>query len=190
MQHQPLFSNPSDIPTGAPAISSRQMFAYYVQALNDAKIRQIKCFTQWINSNYSDQFRNFIAEQRENTLRQHAALKSLADVLGIYSTGNTCEPVRSLLREAEQISHLFEEEPGFIEPTVVQLLLGIKYYENSTYRAALGLARQEKELGALSVLNEIIEKEEFAYQQLRDYIKKSCTQPKKQPLEDNSVGCS
>jgi ferritin-like metal-binding protein YciE len=177
MQYQPLFRNNPAMPTDAPAISSRQMFVYYVQVLNDAKIRQIKCFTQWVNSNYSDQFCNFIAEQRENTLRQHAALKSLADVLGIYSTGETCEPVRSLLQEAEQISQLFEEEPDFIEPTVVQLLLGIKYHENSTYRAALGLARQVKELGALSVLNEIIEKEELAYQQLQSYIG-SYSQPK------------
>lgn len=151
-------------------LSDQQLLVYYLQTLNNGEVQQIKHFSQWLRHDYSTYFRKFLTEQKERSQDQHTALKALENVLGIYLSGETCEPVQGLLREVEKINQFSEKNADLIEPIAAQLLQCVKHYELVTYQAALILARNLEEIRVASTLTEIVQEEEQAYLQLQNFI--------------------
>jgi len=152
-----------------PAFSNRQLLTYYLQVLHDAKTQQILYYARCLKGSYSEQFKNFLADQKENTRQQHTALKTIADLLGIYLSGESCDPIRDLLREAAQVGYFSPEDNDTVEPTVARLLQGVKHHEMLVSQGAILLAHdlEENEIG--STLSEIASEEKQAYQQLQSF---------------------
>lgn len=154
-----------------PSLSRRKLLISYVRELKDVKAKQVRLYTQWTDHDYSDQFNRFLSEQKEQISRQHVALKALIDNWrgGISQKPN--DIVIGLLHEAEQIDRYCREKNELIsvEPVLVQVLHGIIYHEIVIIRGALTLARTLREPTIVTTLVNILEEQEQAYLQLRDF---------------------
>lgn len=151
-------------------LSDRQLLAYYLQTLNNAETQQIRHYSQWDHHNYTKEFKDFIAEQKERTQDQHSVLNKLENLSSSHAPGETCEPVQGMLREVEKISQFSQKNADLLEPVVAQLLHCIKHYELVTYQAALVLARNLEEMQITTALTEIVTEEEQAYLQLQNFV--------------------
>lgn len=157
---------------------NHNLLIYYLQTLNDAEMWQILYLTQWKEPDYSSGMKNFIVQQQQETLSQHANLKSLENTLNIHLTGGRCEPMRGLFLETENMKIFSKESAGVAEMVLIQLLSCIKHYEMVTYQAALTLARSLEETEVANALANIAKQEEQAYLQLQN-LAVSHRQPQK-----------
>ncbi|MGB3587597.1 MAG: hypothetical protein WBA23_13705 [Tunicatimonas sp.] len=151
--------------------SSRQLLISYVRELKDIKTKQIRLYTQWTDYDYSDQFNHFLSEQKEKVSQQHIALKTLIDTWKGRTSQQTHNIVPSLLYQAEQIERYSQSKSEFIsvEPIIAQVLQGVIHHELAIVRGAITLARTLREPIIVGTLVNVLEGQEKAYLQLRDF---------------------
>ncbi|MGB3587598.1 MAG: DUF892 family protein [Tunicatimonas sp.] len=156
-------------------LSQQNLFVCYLQELYDTKTQQIAYYTYQALHNHFGQLSSFLAKQQESTAKQRDALEILANSLSIYLSEEAYSPVRNLFRDAKEAYHSTHGNNNLetANSAIAHLLQEVKYHEMVVGQEALTLACNQQEIKVASVLSKILDKDEQAYLQLRNFTMRS-----------------
>lgn len=156
-----LFSSKEKLPT------MEDLLYHELADLYSAESQLVEALPKMAEAATDASLRSAFTEHLEETKRQRERLRQIAQTLGIEIDNTTCEAMKGLVKEGEEIIKS-DADPNVKDAGLIGAAQRVEHYEIAGY----GTARQiAKELGHLSVhdlLDETLQEEKNADQKLND----------------------
>lgn len=154
-----LFSSKEKLPT------MEDLLYHELADLYSAESQLVEALPKMAEAATDASLRSAFTEHLEETKRQRDRLRQIAQTLGIEIDNTTCEAMKGLVKEGEEIIKS-DADPNVKDAGLIGAAQRVEHYEIAGY----GTARQiAKELGHLSVhdlLDETLQEEKNADQKL------------------------
>jgi ferritin-like metal-binding protein YciE len=137
------------------------LFVEQIQDLYDAEERLVKALPKMAEASTTSDLRNAFEEHLQQTRGQLQRLEQVFSELGKKASGETCEAMKGLIEEGEEIIDDIKQSP-LRDAGLIAIANRVEHYEIAGYGTARTMAQSLGLTRAVSLLEQTLEEEKQA----------------------------
>ncbi len=147
--------------------SMQDLFIEQIQDLYDAEERLVKALPKMAEAATTSELRNCFEEHLQETKHQVRRLERVFDELGIPAGGETCEAMKGLIKEGEEIIDDVKAS-ALRDAGLIAAANRVEHYEMAAYGTARTMAQSLGLAQAAELLQQTLEEEKRADEKLTE----------------------
>ena len=147
--------------------SLEDLFVSQLEDLYDAEHRILKALPDVIEKSATPSLKNAINHHLEQTKHHVERLDQVFEILGRSPEGHTCEAMKGLLKEGEEVLTA-KGDPDVKDAAIIAAAQRVEHYEMAGYGAARTFAQQLGYDQAAGLLQSTLEEEKSADRKLTE----------------------
>jgi len=163
--------------------SLRDVFVESVRDLYNAETQLIKALPKMAKAASSEDLREAFEEHLEQTRGQLERLDQICEQLGIKAKGKTCQAMKGLIEEAQEILAA-DGDPAAKDAAIIGAAQKVEHYEIAGYGTVRTFAELLGEDEAARLLQETLDEEEAADERLTEVAESGLNQEASDEDED------
>ena len=155
--------------------SLRDVFVESVRDLYNAETQLVKALPKMAKAASSEELREAFEEHLEQTRGQVERLDQICERLGIKAKGKTCQAMKGLIEEAQEILAA-DGDPAARDAAIIGAAQKVEHYEIAGYGTARTFAELLGEEEAAGLLQQTLDEEEAADERLTEVAESGLNQ--------------
>ena len=144
----------------------RELLEEQIQDLYSGESQIIDALPTMIEAARDDELKTALKEHLEETKTQKKRLEKIADELDMDADGETCEGMKGIIKEGEELVEKEAEEDDVRDAAIVAAAQRVEHYEMAGYGTARTYARMLGHDEVASTLQQTLDEEQAADKKL------------------------
>ena len=160
--------------------SINDMLLTFMQDVYYAERQILKALPKLAQASESDELKNALMHHRDETQGQVERLQKAFDSLGKRARGQTCEAIKGLIEEGEEIVEQFEQGP-VRDAGILACAQAVEHYEMARYGTMVAWAKAFATEDIARLMHETLEEEKKADATLNQLARRGINQQAVKP---------